>query len=1081
MFCRPFEREIFVWLALASCVAPLAAAEVKPGAGAEQPYRVTRWTAENGLPQNKINALAQTRDGYLWLGTLKGLARFDGVKFKVFDQSNTPQMTHEAINDLAVDAKEDGLWVSTGAGLFYYRDHHFERFGPEDGIPGPVGSLQAARDGGVWFSPRPGETALARDGRVRRWEFGPEREQNIVYQLGELSPSELLVLIGTVGGSVAIHRLNLNTKVLVPLHVPPGASRFATNCASFLQNADASFWLCTGQGLWRGSEKGWTQITSSNAESKAWPQRIYQSSDAQVWVTQFEVNRISLQRLVQGQLEPFAAPEWPTELNVTRVMEDREGDLWVGTTTGLFRLERKRIKVYSRLDGLRSDNTLGVTKGADGTIWVSTAEGMSRIRDGQVENLPLPEGSENWKRIGVLLADQQDALWVGWPGPDLVRFQAGKWQMYRAPQRIANSGELGAIYEDRKGRIWMGTGNDVFYKEGNQWTVFSTTNGLSHRDVRVIYQDRRGDLWFGTFGGGLNHLQDGKFTAYQTSRGERNNRAWWIHEDADGVFWVGSEDGLNRFVPPAVGDDVRGLASKGSKQKAESGNEQRLLTSAPTRENAGAGRFFTFTTEQGLGENVVNNIQEDDFGYLWLSGLRGIYRVSRQELNDVAARKRAQVRCVAYGEADGMLSSECNGGDNQPAGCKDAAGRIWFPTAQGVVVIDPQEMRRTETPPPVVIEQVRANEEIVFGDGAPADSKGQRPKSEVGDGIGPSPQLSTLNHQLAPGHARVLEIHYTANTLVAPERVRFKYRLEGHDSDWLPDDQNRRVAFYTSLRPGHYTFHVKACNNHGYWNETGAALAFYLAPHFYQTWTFYVLCAGAVIGMGWSLHFLRLKVVHKMQKLHEAAALADQRARLAQDMHDDIGASLTKIALLSEVARKSAHEPAVAEAQSQKISTIAGEVVNNLSELIWATNPKFDTLENFAAYLREYVAGYLEPTSMRWHLKFPATVPSQHLTSEFRRSLFLVVKEALHNIIKHSAATQVEVGLMAGATELQLWITDNGKGFLAEDTSPLGDGLLNMRQRVTALGGCFDLQSPPLKGTKITITVPLSNESIRVT
>jgi signal transduction histidine kinase len=338
--------------------------------------------------------------------------------------------------------------------------------------------------------------------------------------------------------------------------------------------------------------------------------------------------------------------------------------------------------------------------------------------------------------------------------------------------------------------------------------------------------------------------------------------------------------------------------------------------------------------------------------------------------------------------------------------------------------------------------------------------------------VPPNSQPSTMNHQLKPGRARVMEFQYTANSFVAPEKVQFKYRLEGHDPDWR-DAGNRRVAYYTDLAPGQYQFHVKACNNHGYWNETGDTFAFYLMPHLYQTWVFYVLCAAAVIGTGWGLHLLRLNVVHKVQELHAAAGLAEQRARFAQDMHDDIGASLTEIALLSEVARKNANQPAIAEAQSGKISTIAGEMVNNLSELIWATNPKFDTLENFVAYLREYVGGYLEAASIPWRLNFPAAVPSLHLTSEFRRNLFLVVKEALHNIIKHSTASEVEVGLTVDKSQLELWIADNGRGFSAEAVSPGGNGLRNMRQRVTALGGHFDLQSPPMNGTKISITVPL--------
>jgi ligand-binding sensor domain-containing protein len=740
MFRRLFQQALWVWLAFVGLVVPARAAAVgeqtltptlshamgEGGTLSRPEYRITHWTAENGLPQNSIKALAQTRDGYLWIGTLKGLARFDGVRFKVFDHNNTPEMTHDSINDLAEDRKDGSLWIGTGDGLFYYRDHSFEQVGPEDGIRSPISSLWPAREGGVWFSSRHGQIALAHEGRVKTWEFGPDRIENSVHQIGEEGYSGLIVLRGIFGGYYVLERFDLNRKSLTPLSVPTVSSAEDSGCFSFLQDADGPLWLCTSRGIWHGSESAWTEVlTRAGLELKLRRQRIYRTSDGQVWVTELDGKHAGLQRLVHGRLESFEPQEFSTGLYVTRLLEDHEGNLWVGTTTGLFRLEPKRIRAYSRNDGLRSDETLAVAKGADGTIWVGMAEGINSIRDGKVENPSPPAPGVSWERAPVFLADRHNALWVGWPGvsdrwrgPALARFQHGKWEVSPAPEGIAQSGELSAIYEDREGRMWIGTGTAVLCREGEQWSCYSTNNGLSHRDVRVIYQDRRGDMWFGTYGGGLNRLKDGKFTAYKNDRGELNNCAWWIHEDADGVFWVGSEDGLNRFTPPGV--------EQSRKQKVESRNRE---------EGANQGRFFTFTTEQGLGENVVNNIQEDEFGCLWLSGLHGIYRVSRQQLNEVATGQRTTVECIGYGEADGMLNSECNGGDNQPAGCKDDQGRIWFPTAQGVVMIDPKEMQRTEAAPPAVIEQVRANREVIFGDGISSKAKGQRLKAEVGSGL----------------------------------------------------------------------------------------------------------------------------------------------------------------------------------------------------------------------------------------------------------------------------------------------------------------------------------------------------------
>ncbi len=731
----------------------------------------------------------------------------------------------------------------------------------------------------------------------------------------------------------------------------------------------------------------------------------------------------------------------PADLNVTHFLEDREGNLWVGTVTGLFRLEPKRLRVYSRRNGLRNDDTQAVAEGADGIIWVGTGEGISGIRAGQVVNLPAPDVGAGWQRVTVLLADRHNALWIGWQERYLPRFERGEWQKPLAPPELGKAADLKALFEDREGRIWVGAGGSggVLRLDGSQWTRFTTTNGLSNPDVRVIFQDRRGDLWFGTYGGGLNRLKEGRLTAYKTDRGEHNNRAWWIHEDADGVLWVGSEDGLNRFVPPGLAE-IRN-------PKSEIRNEQ-------------GGRFFTFTTQQGLGENVVNNIQEDEFGYLWLSGLRGIYRISRQQLNGVAARQRATAECVAYGEADGMLNSECNGGDNQPAGCKDRHGRIWFPTAQGVVVVDPKEMQQTESPPPVVIEQVRANGKVIFGDGS----------------TGPNPQSAIRNPKfhLAPGHARVLEIHYTANSLVAPERVRFRYRLVGADGDWLWDDQNRRVAFCTNLRPGDYTFHVTACNSHGTWNEQGDQFSFYVAPHFYETWPFDIACGAILVFAGPALHYRRMRRLHRVQRLEQQRALHEERARIAKDLHDDLGANLTGLALRLDVVQT--HKGA-ANGQQSQLAALAQHtrgLVDNMREVVWAINPEHDNVESLASFLGQYAEQYLGMAGLGCRLELPVRAAADPLSSQVRHQLFLVVKEALHNVVRHARASEVRLRLQQEPHELRLAVEDDGCGLPPDGARVGGHGLDSMKKRVTDLGGEFSATSRTGVGTRIEIKLPLT-------
>jgi signal transduction histidine kinase/ligand-binding sensor domain-containing protein len=1000
-------------------------------------YRITRWTAENGLPQNHITALAQTPDGYLWLGTLAGLARFDGLRFKAFNHRNTPEMTHDAINDLAVDQKDGSLWIATEAGLFCYHDHQFQRYGAEEGLTQSIGRLGPVRDGGVWFSARPGQVSLARAGKLHTLSLGTNLLQHTVAQFGELNPAKLLLLLKNPVGVSTLQRLDLNERSLSIVSVPGKAIELSGVCSSFTLDGEGSLWLCTGQGIWRGPEKAWTQITVADAKSRHWPERVYPTHGGQTWVIQFEGNRMELQRLSAGRLVRFTAPELSDSLNVNCLLQDREDNLWVGSTTGLLRLQQKRIKVYSRRDGLRNDNILAVTRGADDTIWLGTDKGLSAIRDGKIENLPPPPGDEFWEATPVFLVDKENAPWVQSQNHSLARFQQGTWQAVPVSAEITQSKYLKALHQDRQGRIWLASDLRLFCATNQHWNRVTGTNGLSPGETRVVYQDRGGTLWFGTYGGGLNLLKEGEFTAFKTSYGFYNNCAWWIHEDAEGLFWVATEDGLNRFVPPGV--------------------------EAPI---AGKQRFFTFTTQHGLGENVVNNIQEDEFGCLWLSGLRGIYRVSRRELNEVAAGLRPQVRCVAYGEADGMLNSECNGGDNQPAGCKDKDGHLWFPTTQGAVVIDPKIVPSEELPPLVEIEQVLANDRVVFGD----DLGSQSLEVNVQNPQTPPPQTPL---RLAPGHARVLEIHYTGNSLVAPERMRFKYRLEGHDENWRWDEQNRRVAFYTNLRPGRYTFRVTACNSYGLWNQQGAHLAFTVAPHYWETWLFYLGAGSAMVIAGTGLHYQRVRRLRHLQTLEQQRALEQERSRIARDLHDDLGANLTGLALQLDLAQNQRAAPELLQPQLANLSRSTRGLVDNMREVVWAMNPLNDNLESLANFLGQYAEQYLAAAGLRCRLELPLAAQANPVSSPIRHQLFLVVKEALHNAVRHAQATEVELRLEQLQRNLRLTIEDDGCGLPPEATRIPNHGLDNMRKRVQDVGGSFSASTRTSGGTRLEICIPL--------
>ncbi len=481
------------------------------------------------------------------------------------------------------------------------------------------------------------------------------------------------------------------------------------------------------------------------------------------------------------------------------------------------------------------------------------------------------------------------------------------------------------------------------------------------------------------------------------------------------------------------------------------------------------GRFRAITKAQGLFSDVILSLQEDDAGNYWMNSHTGIFRARKADLNAVADGRQSSLPCVVYGPDDGLLSVEGNGG-TLPNSCKTPDGRLWFPTIQGVAVIDPADTQLDALPPLVVIESLRADGRLFYRSRPPQTTipAAETPRRSAPQGSPASP----TELRLPAGRGNSLQLRFTATTLVPSDRVRFKYQLLGRDKQWNELGTQRFVSFQ-DLRPGHYTFNVTACNRHGVWNPSGATLTFYLAPFFYQTWSFYGLCALALAAVVAAFQAYRLRAQRRILHLEHAAVLAEQRERLARDLHDDLGASLTQITLLSEVARQQLPQAHAADTPLAHISDIARQVLDGMSELIWVTNPKYDTLANLIAYLREYAARFFATTAIDCRLAFPADAPDQTLPSDFRRELFLIFKEALTNIQKHAGATRADIRLRIERHGLELVIADNGRGFGLESAAPFKHGLSNMRQRAALLGGSFQLESQPGHGTVIRLQVSL--------
>lgn len=492
----------------------------------------------------------------------------------------------------------------------------------------------------------------------------------------------------------------------------------------------------------------------------------------------------------------------------------------------------------------------------------------------------------------------------------------------------------------------------------------------------------------------------------------------------------------------------------------------------------------TINQHSGLANNVIGAVADDGLGYLWLSSQQGILRVSKEELNRYADGNAASVSCLVYGKRQGLATLACSAGFS-PSWCRTAEGRLVFPTAQGLAVVDPRQVEPNQHAPFVRIEDVRVEgRSSILMDHA-SDPAGPK----TAERQRPAPQEAGL--VMKPGERR-LDIYYTALSYVDPDSVRFRHKLDPLEKQWV-DGGTRRSVNYSFVPPGNYTFQVIACNNDGVWNETGAQLAVRVLPQFWETWPFRIamgiLAMAAVTGL--VLVDARRRLHRKLERLESERAVERERTRIAQDIHDDLGASLTRILMLTQDGSVDAESGESVEDNIRQVHRTARELTREMDEIVWAVNPEHDTLESLVNYLCRYSQTYLNAAHLRCRLDVPVELPGWSVRAEVRHNLFLAFKEILNNIVKHADATEVRVVISLTPTEFRLELRDNGRGLgthLAaesnvepEDSDRIasGLGLENIRRRLTGLDGNFEITGGPGQGTTFDLRIPLKSMSTR--
>ncbi|MGH9163026.1 MAG: two-component regulator propeller domain-containing protein, partial [Vicinamibacteraceae bacterium] len=792
------------------------------------PYLIDNWTSDEGLPQNTVNALTQTRDGYIWLATFGGLVRFDGQSFRTF-AANTPGLGADRILALYED-RAGALWIGTERdGVFVRRRGIVSRPNWHGRLPSrQVWTIYQTRDDALWFGTSGGAVRVDPSGRVI--VYAP-REGTSVRSVRAITESpDATVWLGMYGAGLA----RVVDGVLRPFPFHHTGEEALVNVITIGHRAGV-VWVGTQGGLFRLRGERTERVPLPGNVGAAPVRAIVADETSGVWVGT---------RSGVCHLRPDAAGAcYGTESGLSdafvRAMgRDREGNLWIGTNTGgLNRLTRRKAVAYVPQGDRGSPlSFLPIVGDGAGGLWAgATCGGLVHFSRGLFEVYGKAQGLPR-DCIWAIHRDRDGTLWLGTPGGGLFRVADGRVTRFSAAGGLPNDSVL-AVTRDRAGVLWVGTHGALNRMTGDG-TFESDRLPTQAASVSFITQRRAGGLWLGTTAG-LFRFVEGRFRRWSTADGLSHDVVRAVLEDPDGTLWLGTYGGgLNRLR---------------------------------------AGQVTRYTTANGLYDDVVSSILDDGRGNLWMSGNRGVFRVARRELDAVARGRAATVTSVWYETTDGMPTSETNGG-GQPAGWRAPDGRLWFPTIRGLVAFDPSAPTN-EHPPPVVVT------------GVVVDRQERDPHSEL----------------VVPAGAQNVEIHYAGLSFVAPEKVRFRYRLEGYDRGWI-DAGTRREAYYTGLPPGRYHFRVRACNEDGVWSAKDAVLALRQQPYVYQTWWFAIGCTllltALVALLLYAFHLLRME---------RALALERMRMRIATDLHDDIGGTLSRMAILSEIAKRQALLPADVE------------------------------------------------------------------------------------------------------------------------------------------------------------------------
>ncbi|MBW8782914.1 MAG: ATP-binding protein [Verrucomicrobia bacterium] len=961
------------------------------GIPVSEDYILRTWAIDDGLPSNRVTGLTQTPDGYLWVGTLGGLARFDGVRFTTFHAGTIPGLESDRVQAVFTD-RDGSLWVGLDCGGVARRVegqfHVIAPLAPNIAIKWTTTFAQDV-SGAVWF----GYEAPT---KVSRWLNG--QLTSYTEQDGLRGGAHQNEVCSTVNGTIWYANTNgcgpFDGKRFQSVDVPGGGG------VHLARAGDGGMWAIRGNRLVHYRPDG-TQETKADVSAFS-VHVIMEDSSGNLWMG---TNNDGLIQFRDGHLESI-----PVEGGaVSSLFEDQEGNLWAGLrTNGVLRLHARRFYLRQIKDGLPDNDTYSVCTDNEGRLWLTGRNSMvARSTDATNHSFMPVKGWPDWAR-GTM-----------------------------------------AVHPDPSGGVWLGTLHGLLHSREGSFSRESL-----HEPITALQADRTGVLWAATIAGPLVRHEAGRDLRMPEAGGL--TKVLSLAEDPAGRIWAGTEDGLvfqksgAQFVPVPLpgakpGDHVEFIVPDGPNTVwigAWRGGLYRWRDGRVDRLPGGA----------GLPADDLRSLNLTAEGDFWVGTARGLLHVARDEIEAVMDGQRDSLHCIAYGRDAGLPSTEFAQGF-RGATAKTPDGHLWFATTQGALEITPQEKISGITASlPVLIETVRVGERTMPCDG--------------NSGL------------VVPPLSGPLEIRYTLAQLSSPERLRFRYRLSGlGDNEWVEVGDQRTVTF-TRLPPGAYRIEISAGDVGGTgYSSTPASLAFVVQAAWWETLSFR-LAAGmtGILALIWLVRkIVLLRVQARIRKLEQEHALERERTRIARDIHDQLGANLTQIAITSKLL--TLDPPESVPAHSRELTAIARHTAESLDEIVWAVNPHYDTLAALIEYLAMFAVDFLSLAKIACEVDVPADLPASPLSSTVRHHLFLAVKEALNNVVKHSGASTVQLQVRQEGEELRVVVADNGRGFEPGGEAAGSNGVRNLGERLKELGGAARFESTPGRGTRVVFTLRLPEKS----